>query len=172
MGLATILFAAFHISKQWLSTRYLSRGGIAKGLVLHRTSNSAAPMVFGPAFVEAYKLESQVADLPRIILSQSVRKMCGSLSSRQNELGRFVSQIVTRCEDGPSCVDVFSHLRATGLALAADHTREAGQFNEALVHHVEESADNPAWFRKTHWITTRFNSAVQDTKYAHLKVKT
>jgi hypothetical protein len=170
VGLATILFAAFHISRQWLSTKYLSRGGITKGPVLHRTGQSVAPMVFGPAFVEAYKLESQVADLPRIILSQKVRKECADLSSRQDELGSFIRKVVHRCDDGPSCIDVFTHLRINGIKLAQDHMREAGQFQDALEHHLEEAADTPTWYRKTSWLSQRFNTAVKDTMYAHMKL--
>src|SRR5690606_28003899 len=117
---------------QWLSMKYLSRGGIARGQVLHRTGEGVAPMVFGPAFVDAYKLESQVADLPRIILSQAVRKECDELQGRSDKLGQFVKQLVRRCDDGPKCIDVFAHLRHRGLALARDHLVEAGQFREAI----------------------------------------
>lgn len=168
VGLATILFIAFNISRQWLSMKYLSRGGIARGKVLHRIDEGAAPMVFGPAFVEAYKLESQVADLPRIVLSQTVRKECDGLAKQSGKLGQFVQKMVRRCPDGPNCIDVFSHLRKKGLELAKDHMAEAGQFQAALAHHMEEAADTPNWFRKADWLARRFNAAIQSTRYAHL----
>src|SRR5690606_30140761 len=116
-----ILFIAFDISREWLSKKYLSRGGIARGKVLHRIEQGAAPMVFGPAFLEAYELESQVADVPRVVLSQTVRKECACLAEQEDKLGQFVRQVIRRCNDGPSCIDVFAHLRSTGLTLAKDH---------------------------------------------------
>lgn len=171
-GLATVLFIAFNISREWLSMKYLSRGGIARGQVLHRTGDGAAPMVFGPAFVRAYELESQVADLPRIVLEQSVRKECEQLLARGDRLGSFVRQVTRRCADGPRCIDVFAHLRKNGLTLARDHMNEAGQFRETIHHHLEEAADTPSWFRKSRWLAQRFNESVRDTRYAHLQVDT
>lgn len=44
---------------------FLLRGGITKGDIYHDKS-----MVFGPALLRAYHLESQVADHPRIILDE------------------------------------------------------------------------------------------------------
>lgn len=169
-GLATVLFTAFDISREWLSKKYLSRGGIARGQVLHRLEPGAAPMVFGPAFLSAYKLESQVADLPRIVLSQAVRKECDQLAEQAAPAGRFVRQLVRRCADGPHCIDVFAHLRRNGLALARDHLTEARQFRDAIAHHMEEAADTPNWYRKTDWLARRFNTAIRDTRYAHLRL--
>lgn len=170
VGLMTILFIAFDISREWLSMKYLSRGGIARGKVLHRTGDAAAPMVFGPAFVKAYELESQVADLPRIVLEQSVRKECEQLLGRRDKLSDFVRQVTRRCDDGPRCIDVFAHLRKNGLTLARDHMNEAGQFRETIHHHLEEAADTPNWFRKSRWLAQRFNESVKNTRYAHLQV--
>lgn len=169
-GLATILFIAFGISREWLSMKYLSRGGIARGQVLHRTGDGAASMVFGPAFLKAYELESQVADLPRIVLEQSVRKECEQRLTRMDKLGDFVRQVTRRCEDGPRCIDVFAHLRKNGLTLARDHLNEAGQFRDTIHHHLEAAADTPNWFRKSRWLAQRFNESVKDTRYAHLRV--
>ena len=125
-------------------------------------------MVFGPAFIDAYKLESQVADLPRIVLSQHVRKECDHLAVVDDKLGQFVKRMVRRCTDGPHCVDVFSHLRPNGLFFSRDHMEEARQFQDSLAHHLDRSADNPGWFRKTKWLSERFHDAVQNTLYADL----
>lgn len=48
---------------------FLLRGGIARGDVYHRNG-----MVFGPALIEAYELERDVACAPRVILSEELSK--------------------------------------------------------------------------------------------------
>lgn len=60
--------------EQWLSLLYstvsqrgfLLRGGVAKGLVSHRSR-----MIFGPALICAYKIE-QSANYPRVVISPDV----------------------------------------------------------------------------------------------------
>ena len=46
---------------------YLCRGGIARGRLIHTPT-----MLFGPAMVEAYTLESQAAHYPRVILDAEI----------------------------------------------------------------------------------------------------
>jgi hypothetical protein len=48
----------------------LFRGGIAIGPMIHQ-----GPMAFGPAYLEAYQLESRLAVNPRVILSRRVIQM-------------------------------------------------------------------------------------------------
>lgn len=74
LGLCLLLFLCWHVTSDWLSKSFLSRGGITIGKVIHRISEGNAPLVFGPAFVQAYTLESEVADYPRIVLSKEVRQ--------------------------------------------------------------------------------------------------
>lgn len=47
----------------------LIRGGVARGLIY---SNQSANTLFGPALIEAYKLESEFAKVPRIVISDEV----------------------------------------------------------------------------------------------------
>lgn len=46
---------------------YLCRGGVARGKLIHTSQ-----MLFGPAIIEAYALESEVAVYPRVILSLDI----------------------------------------------------------------------------------------------------
>jgi len=47
---------------------------------------------------------------------------------------------------------------------------EHGQFRASLRHHLDDSADRPAWYRKTRWLVERFNAAIHGTRYADLGV--
>jgi hypothetical protein len=71
---------------------FLIRGGVAKGKLYH-----ADGVVFGEALVRAYKLESQVAVYPRVIVSDEI---AGSIEARFRPW-------VKKDFDGLSCVDYF-----------------------------------------------------------------
>ncbi len=66
-GLMNLLFHVRAIVFRLLRLRVLSRGGIAQGLAYHHEGK-----VFGPAMLEAYRLESVEADFPRVILHSEV----------------------------------------------------------------------------------------------------
>ena len=66
-GLITDFLQA--ITERFLRLKILLRGGVTYGKVIH-TDN----VLFGPAMVEAYALESKLAHYPRIIFSESIMK--------------------------------------------------------------------------------------------------
>ena len=66
-GLMNLLFHVRAIVFRLLRLGFLSRGGIAQGPVYHRDGK-----VFGPAMLEAYILESEEADFPRVILQPEI----------------------------------------------------------------------------------------------------
>src|ERR1700722_10321069 len=66
-GLLYILYAACNLALDLLGNGILIRGAIAKGKLHHVDS-----VMFGPAFLDAYRIERDIAKYPRIILSQNV----------------------------------------------------------------------------------------------------
>ena len=66
-GFDAICTAAEELSLRLSLSGYFARGGIAKGRLYHDHT-----MVFGPALVEAYRLERDVAKFPRILIPRTV----------------------------------------------------------------------------------------------------
>jgi len=66
-GLMNLLFHARAILFRLLKMGFLVRGGIARGLAFHDQG-----MIFGPAMLEAYRLEREVAVYPRVVLEPSI----------------------------------------------------------------------------------------------------
>lgn len=70
-----------------LQQGFLLRGGVTVGQIYHHDS-----MVFGPAFLEAYELESQSAIYPRIVLNPRLADSWGQgnvyIDKDGNELGQ------------------------------------------------------------------------------------
>jgi len=100
----------FHtlVELQWVIMRLLNfkiicRGGITFGDVIHNSK-----IMFGPAIVEAYKLEKD-ATYPRVILSEKIIEL-GSLIRSHNTYQQekeYIKQIVTKDEDGLYYIDYF-----------------------------------------------------------------
>jgi hypothetical protein len=177
-GLSAVIYLSWQIAKDWLSKGFLPRGGIAIGKLIHRTHNgntSAAPMVFGPAFLDAYGVESGIANVARIALHSSARKYREEVLTA-NELSEqdrsVVGDLVTKCEDGPHAISTFSHLRYGGFSMPnVDVRTEAKQFKRELEVRLKNDADNPAHFAKVSWLANEFNRAVADTENVDLRVE-
>lgn len=71
-GKTAIISTLNILSMSLLHQGFLLRGGIAVGDIYHRES-----MVFGPAFLKAYDLESRCSIYPRIILDPLLSKLWG-----------------------------------------------------------------------------------------------
>ncbi len=64
---APLFISVAQLTMALLNLGVLVRGGIAHGLLFHDSS-----LVFGPALIEAYHLESRCANFPRILVSHGV----------------------------------------------------------------------------------------------------
>lgn len=71
-GKSQLVSALQFLSMSLLHQGFLLRGGITVGELYHRES-----MVFGPAFLKAYELESRYAVYPRIILDPALAERWG-----------------------------------------------------------------------------------------------
>lgn len=177
-GLSAVIYLSWQIAKDWLSKGFLPRGGIAVGKLIHRTHNgntSAAPMVFGPAFLDAYGVESGIANVARIALHSSARKYreevltANDLSERDRSI---VGDLVAKCEDGPHAISTFSHLRNGGFSMRNVNVRdEAAQFKKELEDRLKNDGDNPAHYAKVSWLANEFNRALIDTENADLRAE-
>lgn len=66
--------ALFVITSNLIAFGFLLRGGVTRGEIFHDGN-----LVFGPALIEAYDLESKVASTPRVILSKELSAEWGGL---------------------------------------------------------------------------------------------
>lgn len=172
-GLDMLCFVVWSVAREWLSKGFLSRGGIARGKVIHVDAQDQHPaVVFGPAFIDAYLLEPEVADYPRVVLSRRVRRDVVAHQVNQEHRIKALQKLVIPCEDGPMCLDLFAHLRRNGFTfLGKDHAPEAKQFADALRTHLDEGADVPRFYRRSLWLVQRFNQAVERTPHAALVIE-
>jgi hypothetical protein len=151
-GLLYLLQTLTFVSLDLLSNGILVRGGIAKGQ-LHHTDK----VVFGPALIEAYRLESQIAKFPRIILDRYARA-----DFKQNKIGDGVDPLI-RPEiqldnDGPPFLDIFSPFRAPSLGSHERLQMIADSCRAYIQDQLNSSIYDPGVFEKLRWLTIYWNS--------------
>lgn len=171
VGLDAIIFAVWSVITEWLSKGFISRGGIAKGKLVHRDyEKGKSPIVFGPAFIAAYQLESEIADYPRVILSKDVRLEYSQLKENGEGTIHALQKLVRQNNDGPHWIDIFGHVRNDGFDKLTVALQEVEQYANILKRHLNECADNPKLYRKSRWLVDRFNEAIESTQYSDLNI--
>ena len=172
-GLVLVAIVVLQLCKDWLSKNYLSRGAIAKGLVVHREAqqDNLSAVVFGPAFVRAHEIESNISNFPRVILCPAARKDWEECVDDRKGSHRKYAPLIHRCEDGPYCVDLFCQIREKGFRIGGKRKQplESRQFRDALQFHLNESLDEPRFYSKARWLAEHFNSAVK--KSSRLRIQ-
>ena len=92
---------------------FLVRGGLTTGKLYHTGKH-----VVGPAMIEAYRLESQVAQVPRVVIDEKLlvvaRKYRDEMHSEEDEAD-YASYFMTRDQDGQFFFDYVSHGSVVGI---------------------------------------------------------
>lgn len=153
-GLRELLHNLDILTENLLEYGYLARGAVVKGPLYHDDR-----MVFGAALVEAYRLESQIALYPRIMISKLVAQELCSFSKDDPSFTGFVRQ----ADDGP----FFLHVLRM-LDLIAEHDRENSMgllekyisYATLLQRRLDTAVDEPRHFQKVQWFARYWNSVV------------
>ena len=156
-GLEHLLQVVTDLSLDLLANNILTRGGVAKGKLHHSDR-----IVFGPALVEAYRLETSIAEYPRIVVDRAIHLDF----KRIKQTGR-VSWIDARHhgqlrhgDDGPVFVDIFASLRDLSGSPPERLTVIGATCREAIQRHLNEAIYDPRIYRKLQWLAGYWNSVV------------
>lgn len=162
-GLDAICTAAEELSRMLLRSGYFARGAITKGSLYHDGN-----MVFGPAFLEAYRLETEVAKFPRIMIQRTAAEdgpVYAQQGTHWKELfdGRFIKAV-----DGPFFLHIFRNQSRKAKALAAKKSGADAKddatltllipMRKAIQKRYDEATDNPDHFQKVDWFVRYWNS--------------
>ncbi|ENM5799808.1 TPA: hypothetical protein I7181_22040 [Vibrio vulnificus] len=125
----------------------LIRGAAHVGDMVHRANG----IMFGPAFNYAYKLESNIAVNPRVIISKDLMHHIARLGQTTvNEL--LSNDTFTEFCDGPYGINTYKWIRLTMDAQTAGYplhilNKHIADLNEE----IENYRDNPNVFSKLSW---------------------
>lgn len=97
-GAFYFILALQHLIFELAAEKILCRGGIAIGELYHKGNT-----ILGPALVEAYKLESKIANYPRVIVGPNIIKIAKTYKGNQNsenDIDHMFSRILGYDSDG------------------------------------------------------------------------
>lgn len=104
-GLMTVLEISRAFACLLLQYGLLTRGGVAGGQLLHEPK-----VIFGPAMVSAYRLESQTAKVARIILADDCVDVCKAERDRGSPYGEYFADRLRLDADGRTYLHVLQEL--------------------------------------------------------------
>jgi hypothetical protein len=149
-GLKWLLYSVQELTLDLLAQGILTRGGITKGLMYHSEG-----VAFGPAFLNAYYLESNIANYPRVVVDRSVHNDYRARNKQTWETGEFAPRLM-HADDGPVYLDIFWKFKKPG---AASQVMVTGQSCRACIQNLlNESIYNPRHFEKLRWLAIYWNS--------------
>ena len=154
-ALIHIFGSLIDLSINLLRAGLLIRGAVARGQLHHKQN-----IMFGPAFLEAYSIESRTANYPRIVLSREVhedfRRIEGAMKYPQIRLDN----------DGPPFLHVLGKFRMLGEYLPTpefwSHPEviEAQQCQSSIQNLLDNSIYEPSHFEKLQWLAVYWNGCM------------
>jgi hypothetical protein len=160
LGLVNLLGAVSDLAEELLSKGLLIRGGIAKGTLHHDDK-----VVFGPAFLDAYRIESTIAEFPRVVLSSEVYKDALGFIKKEDRFGRLKS-LIKLADDGPAFVHVLADLLNEKPLRKNWHS-----IGPMISRLLRDAMHDPRRYKKLKWLAVYWNETVRGTSYAQIPLR-
>ena len=155
-----------------LAKGILIRGALSIGK-MYIDKNPQSMKAFGPAVIDAYKIEEEQANYPRMILSQHlIDKLAYPINSKKQR--QPYHQYIERFEDG---LVGFSQLTFFQVMQNAEQVLPKKKFIEmydqvkkVIIDGLDESMCNVRVFEKYRWLKNEFNSLaiIDDEVYGQI----
>jgi hypothetical protein len=147
-----------YLCRHLLMQGFLTRGAIALGALHHRN-----PIVVGPAFVNAYRLEQSVAFFPRVVLDDATMEVWREEFASESAHPHLES-LIKRDRDGQHFIDIFSpswneflqwteFVRSDNL-IPHDHASFVRAANEHVQNGLMANIGRPKIRAKYEWLAT------------------
>jgi hypothetical protein len=151
-----LLLDVVHIQLDMMQKGILMRGGITFGQLCHNDN-----IVFGPAMVDAYDLESKVAIYPRVVVNEKLFQLAGEHSHNSPE--EEVKSVLELCKkdwDGQWYVDF---LRQHQEVNTEQQYLEAIKIIKGVIEsEIEKNQAKPSIKMKYQWLQRYFNEVVSE----------
>ncbi len=136
----------------------LFRGGLTVGNLIHKENGT----VFGQGLIEAYKLESNTAKYPRIILSDKLLKELNY--PIETKINRYpYHQYIDRFEDG--CVGfhqmIYYQVIESWTKMTEEKLTESlGKVRKVIINGLDSTFEKPDVFDKFKWLKEQYNKLI------------
>ncbi len=161
--LPTMQQLASQIATRALNIGFLIRGGLTVGPLFHQDG-----VVFGKAMVDAYRIESRIANYPRIVISRDLTSQFPTGAALVT-----VSSVVID-DDGLSILNIYNDLGRSRPPNLADYQRWFTQTSTIIINQIDDLSKKgklgelAKWF----WFARKFVQAMEPTaKYIGLEIE-
>lgn len=137
-----------NLQNELLEYRVLCRGGIAVGKLYHSKTK-----VFGPALIQAYCLEKDMAKYPRVVLEKSILEQCNKADCKELHSDLPTNQIMQylcRDEQNPSLLYV-DYLHRFIPKYLHDYNQHINECIEDGLKMIDPSISNKYEWLKKYW---------------------
>ncbi len=149
-GLLFSLFSAARVTLCCLQLGFPVRGGIAIGPLKHN-----AHVIFGPALVAAYEIESRIAESARVVIDQEAADRIRAVGDPYST-GFDPASLLATDEDGRQILDFLSTTALETAGLGATETL-VKHVRELIVQRLQGSAGSHAARAKIGGLARYFN---------------
>lgn len=154
---------------KWMVMRLLNLGILCRGAISYGKLIHTENVLFGPALVEAYILESKAANYPRIILDRTIIDLAGKAKSEDHtslEGIAYVEDLLEKDLDGMYYIDYFGKAMEELDDPAYDFTDYIGKLADKIRAGMNASKHpSKADVRvKYIWMKEKYNKMIEETK--------
>jgi hypothetical protein len=156
-GLMTVLEISRAFACLLLQYGLLTRGGVAGGPLLHESN-----VIFGPAMVSAYRLESQTAKVARIILADDCLAVCQAERETRSSFGKYFEDRLRVDTDGLTYLHVLRELEADALQGPGEFLDRWWGAARATVEAYLETSKGKSYRDKVIWFADYYDRCLAD----------
>ncbi len=149
---------------QALASRFLAKGILTRGAIVHREAYHRGRILFGPAIIEAYQLERKAANYPRILVTESVRSAIWSYHAGSH----WQKNLLKSDSDGRWFVNLLVPSRSSWKPLSnapepqiRAHLRRV---RDGLILAIELAKGQSEHLLKVKWLVKQFNQVSKDER--------
>jgi hypothetical protein len=147
--------SVYALQRYLLKRGVLTRGGLCIGPLLHDDH-----VIFGPGLVAAYRLESQLALYPRVIVDPAAFERIATARDEEHFLFRHRVEALTRRDrDGLIFIDYLNY-----NAMSIENTPLLAELFQAIRNNIQNALDasrqDPRVFQKVAWLASYFNESL------------
>ncbi|WP_370153676.1 hypothetical protein [Ferrovibrio sp.] len=158
-GLWHVLFSLSDLAINLLEIGVVVRGGVTVGGIHHD-----GDVVFGLGVNEAYRLESTIAAVPRIVLGATALSAANQYATQHEIWGTYRSSRLLRDRDGVWFLNIFCELgifsRQGGMLEEHPLYQRGTVIREAIQAQIDSTIDQPDVYEKLRWLASYWNREV------------
>lgn len=146
------------IQTAWLQLNFVQAGFFVRGGLSLGRFHIRDGLIFGPALVEAYELESKVADHPRVLLgSAAARSQLDATAAYAEPRSSPQCLLLRRDADGHTFIDYLSLL----LDEPVDPRPDIAMHRDRIVAQLGAHARNKRVWEKYRWVAEYHNDFIR-----------